>query len=210
MTCNMADESLGKNIKNKKRRPRPLAAILIILGLIFIIGVLGIYVFNSTNFFYRGLSRVIPYPAMLVDGDFVSYYQYADNVRAINRFLLQQEEAGISDTQLRLKVVERLVANSVLERLAKEEGVQIFDYEIEKEYQQAIDGLEEGNQAKESIERLFGWNVEQYKKNVIRPVVLERKLAATIYPDDSDAAGKFETYLLEKINAAKIIYFIPH
>jgi hypothetical protein len=199
-----------KNIKTRRGVLPLLMLVVIIVVVVFLFGVLGIHVFKSTNIVFRGLSKVIPYPAMVVDWDFVGYGEYADNVVTMRKYLSNEDQATISEDGIRARVLERLIANAVLEDMARERDIKVFDYEVEKEFQQAIEGLDVETEIEKDIERLFGWSIEEYQENVVRPFVLQTKLTQAIYDDQEDAASQFAIFLQEQISTAKVIYFVPH
>lgn len=197
----------------KRERSSVLALIImiavIVIGIIFF-GMIGIYVFKSTNFVFRGLSKIIPYPALVVDWDFVGYDEYADNVITMRKFLSNEERDTISEDEIRSRVLDRLVANAVLENMARERDIKVFDYEVEKEFQKAIEGLNSENEIEKDIKELFGWNIQEYQDNVVRPFVMQTKLSKAIYDDQADAPEQFAIFLQEQISTAKIIYLVPH
>ena len=184
--------------------------IAVIVVVIFLFGLLGIYVFKSTNFVFRGFSKVIPYPAMIVNWDFVGYGEYADNVVTMRKFLSNEDQLTISEDDIRSRVLDRLVANSVLENMAAERDIKVFDYEVEKEFQNAVEGLNAEDEIEKDIKKLFGWNIEEYQDNVVRPFVLQTKLTEAIYDGQEDASEQFAIFLQEQISTAKVIYFVPH
>jgi len=198
---------------SKKRKNSGLPVIILILvilvGLV-LFGMLGVYVFKSTNFVFRGLSRIIPYPAVVVNWDFVGYDDYSDNIVTMRRFLSNEEEVVVTEEEIRDRVLNRLIANAVLEQMADERDIKVFDYEIEKVFQAAIEGLNPEEEIEKDLKKLFGWNTDEYKKNVVRPFVLQNKLTKAIYDDQADAAEQFAIFLQEEIATAKIIYFVPH
>jgi len=177
---------------------------------IFVIGLIGIYGANSTNFVFSSLSRIIPYPAVIVNWEPVSYYEYCESVNTIKRFDELQEELSFSDSEISENVTTRLITNKILDQIAREQDVKVFDYEIEKEFQSAVGISEDEKDVEKNIKELFGWNIEEYKNNVVRPFVLEKKLSDAIYDGDQDAPQKFAAYLQEEIANAKIIYLVPH
>jgi len=201
--------------KNKKtnNKKRPLLVGLMVVAIIlaiFVIGLIGIYGANSTNFVFSSLSRIIPYPAVIVNWEPVSYYEYCESINTIKRFDELQEELSFSDSEISENVTTRLITNKILDQIAREQDVKVFDYEIEKEFQSAVGISEDEKDVEKNIKELFGWNIEEYKNNVVRPFVLEKKLSDAIYDGDQDAPQKFAAYLQEEIANAKIIYLVPH
>ena len=204
---------MEKENKKSKKNKRPLLIGLMVLSIalaIFVVGLIGIYGANSTNFIFSSMSRVIPYPAMIVNWEPVSYYEYSESINTIKRFDKLQEELSFNESEVSKNVATRLVTNKILEQIAREQDVKVFDYEIEKEFQSAVNSGEDEKEIEKNIKELFGWNIEEYKENVVRPFVLEKKLSEAIYDGDPDAPQKFAGYLQEEIANAKIIYFVPH
>lgn len=197
-----------------KRTPNRATSLIVAIAAIALaliaLCLLGIYVLKSTNYVFRSLSRVVPFPAALVNNDFVSYFDYADNVVTMRRYLENQEQVVATEDEIRAKVMERLVANAILNQMAEERDIKVFDYEIEKAFKQAIEGAGVEDDVKDDIKKSFGWDIEEYKAKVVRPFVLQNKLTEAIYDGQDDAASQFGIYLQEEINTAKVIYFVPH
>lgn len=207
MEHNMADKKNRKKDK-KRRRVFFLAAGIAVFLVLF--GALGVYVFDSINFVFRGMSRIIPYPAMMINSRMCLYSEYADNIITMKKFVESQDTLVASEEEIRQRVAERLVANKVLEQMARDRGIKVFDYEIEKEFEQAIQGLGVEDEIEKNIKKLFGWNIDEYKTNVVQPFVLQKKLTQAIYDDDEDAGQKFSQYLEQEITTARVLYFVPH
>jgi|GEM_PF-2555543 len=204
------EEKVTKNSKNKKRGLFIAALVIAVALVIFTVGLIGVYGAHSTNFAIVALSRIIPYPAVIVNWEPVSYFEYAQSIKTITRFDEAQEELSFDSLEVNQNVVNRLVTNKVLDQVAREEDVKVFDYEIEKEFQSAVGEDEDEKEIEKNIKELFGWDVEEYKQNVVFPFVLEKKLSEALYGGDADAPQKFAQYIQERISNSSIIYLVPH
>ncbi|MBU0648530.1 SurA N-terminal domain-containing protein, partial [Patescibacteria group bacterium] len=182
----------------------------IILLCIIIFGAVGVYGFLSTNIIFRSLGKVIPYPIVIVGAGVVTYTDYADSVTSLEKFFKSQEETAYGGDDIRDRVLERLVTNRILEGMAQKRDIKVFDYEIEREFQQAIIDFGTEDDIKENIEELYGWTIDEYKKNIVGPFVLEKKIIQAIFDDEPGANEKFSQYLQEERGTIRVIYLIRH
>lgn len=205
-----ADVKSSKKKENKNHTNLIIGAVVATLAFIFLIGVVGVYGFLSINIFFRAMGKIIPYPIILIDGHFITYGDYADNYMTLRRFSSSQGEVTYSTEEIRDRILERLITNRILEDMAKKRNIKVFDYEIDREYQEAINDLDSEKAIADSIHELFGWSIGEYKENVVRPFVLQKKLSQAIFDDEPDAEGKFSRYLQEERATASVWYLVPH
>jgi len=208
----MTDDIKTKEQNNKKTK-KPVFLLIKIIAVLFavvIFGAVGVYGFLSTNIIFRGLGKIIPYPIVIVGARVVTYADYADSVASLEKFFKSQEDAAYEGGDIRNRVLERLITNSILEDMAKKRDIKVFDYEIEREFQKAILDFGTEEDIKDNIKDLYGWTIEEYKENIVGPFVLEKKIIQAIFNEEPDANEKFSQYLQEERETIRVIYLVSH
>jgi parvulin-like peptidyl-prolyl isomerase len=172
----------------------------LLLAVVAIIGVFsyGIYKKQWAGPASSIVAHAIPLPAATVNGNVIRYSEYLDDLATVRRFFAKQgEEAAAegapfdapSDDELRKGVLERLVQAEILNEAAVKHNVIALEEEVNAEYEKI--SAAEGANPEEKIQELYGWTVEQFKEKVMKPYILQSKLAAAIESDETlNAAAK--------------------
>lgn len=169
----------------------------LILALIIILPcatfLLGVYKFEWQGPFVDRVMRVIPLPAATVNGEWINYAKWSEGVATVNHFYAQKEELGLSSSlpdltaeQIESNELDRLIEQQLLEDLATQYQITVSPDEIDAEYNasilpQATDEAE----IIETVEKLYGWTLEEFKQEIVREVVLRAKLQTTMNADES-------------------------
>lgn len=181
-----------------------------VLFLVILIGAAGVYGFLSTNPVIRAIGKIIPYPVVLVDGHIITYAEYANSFTTLRNFLENQGDNIYSDGEIEGRVLERLITNQILDNMAEKRDIAVFDYEVEKAFQDAVENLGQDANVEKNIEELYGWTVQEYKDNIVYPFVLQKKLSQAIYDGGTDAEEKFSKYLQDERATTSVIYLVSH
>ncbi len=158
-----------------------LVGVILCIGfsLLFIaIGVVGLYGFSSDALPFRLMARVFPFPAANVNGDLIRYSVWSADTRAFVG-LAEAGKESIPDALTRhdiaQSVLDRLIRNQVLERIAEEKGISVTDSEVDIEYLRVIQKKEDAESMKATLKTL-DWSVADVKVRIIRPYLLGRRL----------------------------------
>jgi len=173
-------------------------AIGIVTGLI-VLAVAGLAIFAVGIYKYRwngpatgAVLKAIPYPAALVNSNVIKYSDFLADIKTLNRFYSkvggQQGTPVPDDAEIRKNVIERLIQNEVLSEEAVRYNLAVTDAEVNAEYdklaaQQAGSGAT-GDISNEIMD-LYGWTVAQFKEKVLRPYLLQQKLAEALAKDEA-------------------------
>ena len=169
-----------------------LACIAILSGIIFF--------FDSNNRIIQKTARFLPIPAAIIGySDFILYGNLKDQLDSIQKFYENQnfEDIGMRvdfstpDGKKRLKIKEKeilnkLIENKIIEGEAKKRGIKLtnamVEQEVEREIQQFFGDKES---IEENLERLYGWNIIDFEKNIVKPDLYRERL--TKHLEDNDA-----------------------
>ncbi|HTK05384.1 MAG TPA: peptidylprolyl isomerase [Candidatus Eisenbacteria bacterium] len=180
-------------------------AVLAVIGVGIL--VLGIYKFGWENKATSVLTHALPLPIATVNGTTITYAEYLDDLSTVRHFFAKQKEQGGADqtqapseTELRKGVVDRLVATEVLRQEAVRYNVEATKSDMDAEFDKFVqqDGTKD---ASAQILDLYGWSVDQFKLKVMKPYILQQKLAEALAKDEklTAAAEKKANDLLEQL-----------
>ena len=148
-----------------------------------------IYRFGSEGDLVYRVSQIVPYPAARINGKFISYGDYLFELRPLKYYLQNQsssqsgqppvdfksEEGKKQLAQLRSQAMDYAKQKTIINQLAKEEGVTVSKKELDDEVNTLIS--QEGGEAKfkTAIKDYFDWNISDFKR-AFKTQILQRKL----------------------------------
>lgn len=164
------------------------AAVLIVGGLV--VFSIGIYKYGWSGPATDVVVRTLPYPAALVNNNIIKYSEFTDDIKTLTRFYSkiggeQPDMVAPSEEEIRNNVMDRLIQNEVLKESAVKFGLSVSSQEIDDEFTKlaAQRGSESGSISEEIMD-LYGWSVSQFKEKVLRPYLLQQKLAEALAEDE--------------------------
>ena len=172
-----------------------LASVAVILVAVVGVFTYGLYKLGWENKATNILTHAVPLPAATVNGNTISYASYLDDLATVRRFFAKQkEEAAGADVgepteeELRKGVLDRLVATEILKEEAVRFNITVTSEDMEAEYQNFVkaDG---STDAPKQIADLYGWTVEQFKEKVMKPYLIQQKLAEAVAKDETLSAA---------------------
>ncbi|MEK7159312.1 MAG: peptidylprolyl isomerase [Patescibacteria group bacterium] len=183
------------------------AAVLILV--IFILAMIGlsVYKFHFENNFTRGLMRVLPYPAALVNGHIISYYDWQTEVTAVMKF--NQKKFGTAKLEeIEKEVMNKLIYENLLRQLAKSHKIVVEEDDINKNTSVIANQLGGVEALKKNVFDFFGWDIEEFKTRIVYPETLKEKLQAELKNSkkSQDATKKEASDLLEELKDGKLTF----
>ncbi len=177
------------------------------LGSILLVGLgvvtVGIYKFGWQNSVAGFTMHALPYPVAIVNGTMIRYSNYVDDLATVRRYFSKQQTAiqpAPTDEQMRTGVLDRLIQTEVLRQEAARYHVTVTDTEVQTEF---VKLTAQGGDPTAQIADLYGWTPAQFQEKVMRPYLLEQKLADALAKDSAlDAATVAKAKdVLAKVNA---------
>lgn len=162
-----------------------------IFALIFALyGVVRVYAQGATDGATKVVSTVLRLPLAKVDGHVIRYSEYLSDLKAIHTLNDYEKENGgltvaLDDTQMSDQVVWRLVNNIIVSDLGKAYGITVAKEDVETLKNQMTDQFESVQAAEEELMKRYGWTMEVYEKKVIKPFVLQNKIAEKLELDQT-------------------------
>lgn len=183
----------GKNfirpLKMSPKRALKLTAIIVAVLLISIASLFAvlIYRYQSDSDFVYGASRILPYPAARVNGQFISYHEYLFELRTFKRYYenpIAGGEEGIDfsspEGQEQLESLRNIAMaeaqrKAVIEQIASDRGVKVTKQEKEEKLNEFIESEGGREQLEEAINDFYGWTMRDFEK-IIHIQLLQMKI----------------------------------
>lgn len=164
------------------------------LGLLIILFGYGIYRYHWSGPFIYRLSGLIPYPAIFVDWEVITYRTYLDDFRTLEKYWAAEREnrnvfLGIpSRAEIRERLVNKLIEEKIVQIWARSRGLSILPEELEAEWQRTQ--TQKTSEVDWFLNKAYGWNETKFKTRVLTPFLLEQKVkAALLNENKSDDAS---------------------
>ena len=211
----MDKEEKKQNKKIEKRvRPSTIAvAGLVLLGSYFILIGFLVYLFPLTgkvaeNPIVKKTAQLVPYPATIVGGSLIRMELLTSNLESVKTFYENQDfsdlgmrvdfstENGKKRLQIKEKqILNRLISDRIIEIESKKRGIHLTDELVDQEVDRKLKEYGAEDYLKENLQNLYGWGIEDFKKNIVKPDLYAKKLALDIReknPAFSEAKEKIE------------------
>jgi parvulin-like peptidyl-prolyl isomerase len=161
---------------------------------------LGSYKYGWDNKVVNAVIRVIPFPAATINGRVVTLYDFHQEVDGVVKFA-KESGANVTKAQINADVIDKLIFQTAMEKLAREYDVVVTDEDLDNAIQSQIEQLESQEAFEENIEKFFGWDTETFKNRIIYIEVLRNKLIEAEIPKQ---IGKKEAEeVLKKVQKGK-------
>lgn len=166
-----------------------LTAIIVAILLISIASLFAvlIYRYQSDSDLVYGASRILPYPAARVDGQFITYRDYLFELRTFKQYYenpIAGGEEGIDFSSpegqeqlesLRNVAMAEAQRKVIIEQIAKENDVEVTKEEKQEKINEFIESEGGKEQLEEAILDYYGWSLSDFQK-VIHTQLLQMKI----------------------------------
>ncbi|HRZ95855.1 MAG TPA: peptidylprolyl isomerase [Candidatus Moranbacteria bacterium] len=193
-------KNIKKNKEDKKEIQDKKVGILTImyavgtfLAVYIIFAAVAIYIFNADNILIQKTVKIIPYPAAFCNSKIVRISELDSKTESVKKFYENQDFSDLGmrvdfnteDGQKRLKIKEKYVLNKMIENLiiekeAKKREIVLTDDIVSQEVDRKIREYGNENDLRENMSRLYGWDIEDFKKNIVKPDLYKEKLTENI------------------------------
>lgn len=164
---------------------RKVLAAAVILMVLFGVATQQVYARPVDDPFVRAISRLIPYPALSVNGTTVTIKEFLSEYDALKQYFAGQESGAPPADQLEIAIADTLTNKVAIRQLAQARGVEIDEQRVEQYYQDVIASQESEEAFVQDLNDTFGWSVEEFKSRVIESIVLALQMSDVILADES-------------------------
>lgn len=187
------------------------AAVALIITVVF---GFGIYRLGWDGGVTRIVTRVVPYPAAIVDGRVIRYADFQEDVRTLQRFYEAERFRAApgsrfpGDEEIRQRILDRLIKDQLARNLAARYDIAVTTEDVNDAYEetildQAALGAPSGKakaeiRAERTLNELYGLNSSQFKSKILFPFLIRQRLEKAVAADEALNAEK-----LKKAEAAR-------
>ena len=153
------------------------------------------------NRMVRGTINVVPYPVAMVGTKFVTSEKLLANLASVQRFYENQDFSKLGlrvdfstvDGKKRLEikgkeVLQKLVEDTIIQEEAKKDGLTLNQDVIDQEVDRMLKEYGTGDALKNNLQKLYGWNLEDFKENIVKPDLYREEISAYIQKNDPSFA----------------------
>ncbi len=190
-----------------------LGVAVVVLAAVAGVGIYKVYTKTATDKFSLAVAKALNLPVVKVGSDKIPYTAFAEDLQAIHimhNYDKAQREAGatpdrspgadLTEEQMTDQVLWRLVNNLLVNNAAKKYEVTIEDKDVQTLKEQMLQQFKDEAAASAELTKRYGWDMKVYEQKVMRPFILQTKLAQKIKDDvktKTDLKGKAEEVLEE-------------
>ena len=200
-----------KNKKLVKTETIAIAVAILVAVYVIVVGLVVCCLPRSENKLIRGTTAIIPYPAAISSSGIITVAKLSSQLESVKRFYESQDFSQVGfrvdfstqDGQKRLAIKEKnilnkLIDDSIIEAQAKERGIKITRESLDQEVDRKLKEYGTEDYLKNNLEKFYGWDLDDFKKNIVEPDLYREKLFAELKSTDPS----FEE-ARQKINEAK-------
>ena len=160
----------------------------------------GLYRYGWHGSVTQVVTKVLPYPAAIVEGRPIRWSEYQEDLTVLERFYEAERARAVpgsifpTQEELKARVLDRLIKDELAYALAERYGVVVSSDDVKESYEGTIleqSALEaDGGKARaearaaETLEELYGLRPSQFKTRVLHPFLIRQKLEAAIRDDE--------------------------
>ncbi|MBI4437690.1 SurA N-terminal domain-containing protein [Candidatus Uhrbacteria bacterium] len=161
------------------------AAVLVVLVVLFGIATQQVYSRPVDDTLVRILSRVLPYPALSVNGTTVTLNEFLSEYDALKQYFAGQEGASPTDDELEVAIADTLVNKVVIRQLAQARGLEVDSERVEQYYQEVLAAQESEEAFVEDLRETFGWSAKEFQSRIVESIVLALQMSEAILSDEA-------------------------
>jgi len=172
------------------------------LVLLIALGWYMLYVAKNTSEFMYRVTKVVPVPVAVVDGQQVRYSDYLMKYRSAAHYLTEKEQIDVksSDGKNQLAYVQEqamddAIADAYAAKLARELDVQVSDADLEtflKQQRQSSDGEVSETTYNAVIRDYYGWSPQEYR-SAMKSKLLRQKVSYAVDSHAEDVSKTIES-----------------
>lgn len=160
---------------------------LVAIVLVFAVGFLR---FSWQRPMVLWVARALNLPVAVVGNQWLSYVDYQQDVPNITSYLQRNEPPDAAsqrtlstDVYTRKIILNKIIGESLLSIIANEQKVTVANADIQKTYDGYVQQSGNAAEVEQYIKTLYGWTVDQFKLKLIKPQVIQEKLAEKYFVD---------------------------
>lgn len=206
-------KSVKESLSKENKGVSPLGIFVLGILVVVIIAIIGLFgvaksgVQNmSTNSTVLKMAGIFKMPIAKINSKKVLYSEYIDDVKTLEKFYEAQGVADISEEEISGQVLSRLMANYIIEKYAKVYDVAVAQEDIDQAKSTLLSNFPSQEEAEKEIQKNYGWSMDKYLDKIVKPVILEQKLAEAFSTSDDELGKDYEEG--EEVRASHILFLV--
>ena len=152
------------------------------------------------------MAAILRIPAVKVNDGKVLYSDYVRDLNTLNKFYESAPaESKPTSEQISDQAIARLITNVLVQDLSKKYQVSVNQEDVDKMRTQITSQFENESAMLAELKSKYGWTFDQYVDFVVKPLLLEQKVAAVFASSTDDASLKYE---VPEIRASHILFSV--
>lgn len=152
---------------------------------------------NTTHYDWKNPQGIFAF-------NFIAISEWEKNVNSLKRYYEKEgvdfstEEGKKQLDSIRGAVLDKMVMDKVVSGLAQEKDIKITEADIKVEMDNAVNVFGSLDELTKIIQEMYGWNLEDFKNNILVPYLEQKKLLEKIYDaekENADAKKRAEEVL---------------
>lgn len=173
--------SLGKTII--------LATVALVLILLTTLGVL-IYGKKNESPFIKSTVRILPFPAEIVSGQYVTIYSYLDQLDILKNYYKEFKSVDFNSEdgkkkleEIRKEVFNRLTEDAIIAAEAKKQKIKVDKKELDESFDKLVVSNGGTKDFSDVLKKFYGMTMDEFKQKIYEPRMLRQKLTDKINSD---------------------------
>lgn len=172
----------------------------------------GVYAFGWEDSFTTRATKVIPYPAAVVNGRVVFYHSYLEQLSIVEKYQKEFKKVDFKSdegkkilVQVRKDTMDRLVEDSLVSAEAVKLKVTVSDKELNDSFNQLVKSNGGDTSFASVLKQYYGLTPTEFKNEIYKSRLLRQKVAEKFANDESvnaEAKTKAED-VLAKVKAGE-------
>lgn len=168
-----------------------LSVLALVVVFLVTFGVL-IYGAKNENGLVKGVARVIPYPASVINGRSVSVYNYLDQLDILKNYYTEFKNVDLNSdegkkilAEIRTEVITRLEEDAIIAKEAKKMNVKVEKKDLDESFDRLVTSNGGKADFTEILNEYYGLTIDEFKKKIYTPRMLREKLTEKINSEES-------------------------
>ena len=205
-----SDKELRKfTVKN----PKMIIAAVVALVVIFVgVMAVGVYGYNWEDKFTKEVTKVLPFPAAVVNGKVIFYHTYLEQLAIVEKYQVEFKKTDFKSDAgkkilagARIDTMQRLVEDSLVDTEAVKLKVTVSTKEVTDSFNQLVTSNGGETSFSSVLKQYYGLTPNEFKEEIYKSRLLRQKVAEKFASDESvnaDAKAKSEE-VLAKVKAGE-------
>lgn len=168
-----------------RTRPGKIVMVVALLALLLGVGSQQMYSRPVTSDLVRTLSVVLPYPAIVVADDSVTFKEFLSEYDALTKYFEETDSEGMPPEDiLEVAIADTIVNKLAVQQLAEQYGVEVDQDQVEAYYQELVATQESEEVFVENVAESYGWSREEFRERIIESIVLTLQMSDVVLQDE--------------------------